>query len=150
MSLAPGQTPTETAARNQRRKWLNDYSMPIAYAVLFVVLTFTVENFFSAANIVGLMLSVAQVGMKACTMMMCLASRDFDLSVGSTIAFAGVLGAMILEATGSVLLAIGGGLAFGLIIGQRSAALPDSALAELKLKAMASHGSDTFAIGPKT
>src|SRR4051794_35560655 len=43
-------------------------------------------------------------------------------------------------------LAIGGGLAFGLIIGQRNSALPDSILAELKLKAMASHGSDTFAI----
>lgn len=43
-------------------------------------------------------------------------------------------------------LAIGGGLALGLIIGQRSATLPDSALAELKLKAMSSHGSDTFAI----
>jgi hypothetical protein len=43
-------------------------------------------------------------------------------------------------------LAIGGGLALGLIIGQRNATLPDSVLAELKLKAMASHGSDTFAI----
>jgi L-arabinose transport system permease protein len=117
MSLAPGQTATEAAARSQRRKWLNDYSMPIAYAVLFVILTFTVENFFSAANIVGLMLSVAQIGMVACTMMMCLASRDFDLSVGSTIAFAGVLGAMILEATDSVLLAVGGGLLAGALIG---------------------------------
>jgi len=43
-------------------------------------------------------------------------------------------------------LAIGGGLALGLIIGQRNTLLPDSVLAELKLKAMASHGSDTFAI----
>jgi len=91
--------------------------MTLGYALLFVVLAFSVENFFSSANIVGLLLSVAQIGMVACTMMLCLASRDFDLSVGSTIAFAGVLGAMVLERTGSVGLAIGGGLAAGALIG---------------------------------
>jgi L-arabinose transport system permease protein len=70
-----------------RRKWLIEHSMPIAYAALFSVLAVTVENFFSVPNVIGLMLSVAQIGMVACTMMLCLASRDFDLSVGSTIAF---------------------------------------------------------------
>jgi L-arabinose transport system permease protein len=99
------------------RKWLVDYSMPLGYAVLFAVLAATVENFFSVANVVGLMLSVAQIGMVACTMMFCLASRDFDLSVGSTIAFAGVLGAMVLEHTGSVTLAVAGGLGAGALIG---------------------------------
>ena len=43
-------------------------------------------------------------------------------------------------------LAIGGGLALGLLIGRGNGPLPDSVLAELRLKAMASHGSDTFAI----
>jgi len=117
ITSSPATDEGEKQRARQRRKWVNDYSMPIAYAALFVVLTFTVENFFSAANIVGLMLSVAQIGMVACTMMMCLASRDFDLSVGSTIAFAGVLGAMILEATGSVLLAVGGSVLAGAAIG---------------------------------
>lgn len=91
--------------------------MTLGYALLFVVLAFSVENFFSTANIVGLLLSVAQIGMVACTMMFCLASRDFDLSVGSTIAFAGVLGAIVLERTGSVGLAIAGGLGAGALIG---------------------------------
>ena len=91
--------------------------MTLGYALLFVVLALTVENFFSGANIVGLLLSVAQIGMVACTMMLCLASRDFDLSVGSTIAFAGVLGAMVLERTGSVTAAVGSGLLAGALIG---------------------------------
>src|SRR5215204_4418926 len=43
-------------------------------------------------------------------------------------------------------LAIGCGLAVGLLIGKSNAPLPDSVMADLKLKAMASHGSDTFAI----
>jgi L-arabinose transport system permease protein len=100
-----------------KQKWLIEQSMPITYALLFIVLSLTAENFFSTANIVGLMLSVAQIGMVACTMMLCLASRDFDLSVGSTIAFSGVLGAIILEHTQSIGLAVGGGLAAGAAIG---------------------------------
>lgn len=105
------------AAAKKQRKWLADYSMPLAYVLLFAVLSVTVDNFFSTTNVIGLMLSVAQIGMVACTMMMCLASRDFDLSVGSTIAFAGVLGAIVLEHSGSVTLAIGAGLLAGALIG---------------------------------
>jgi L-arabinose transport system permease protein len=99
------------------RQWLSDYSMPLAYLVLFAVLSATVENFFSVTNVVGLMLSVAQIGMVACTMMLCLASRDFDLSVGSTIAFSGVLGAIVLEHSGSVAIAVAAGLGAGALIG---------------------------------
>jgi L-arabinose transport system permease protein len=105
------------AMNTTSRALLKEHSMTLGYLLLFVVLSFSVENFFSSANIVGLLLSVAQIGMVACTMMLCLASRDFDLSVGSTIAFAGVLGAMVLERTGSVGLAIGGGLLAGALIG---------------------------------
>lgn len=109
--------------RRLRAAWLAEYSMPLAYAVLFAVLAIVVENFFSVANVVGLMLSVAQIGMVACTMMLCLASRDFDLSVGSTIAFAGVLGAIVLERSGSVGLAVAAGLGSGALIGLANGAL---------------------------
>ncbi len=101
----------------KKRQWLIEHSMPLGYALLFFLLSLTVQNFFSTANIVGLMLSVAQIGMVACTMMLCLASRDFDLSIGSTIAFSGVLGAIILERTQSIGLAVGGGLLAGALIG---------------------------------
>lgn len=91
--------------------------MTLGYALLFVVLALTVENFFTVGNLIGLLLAVAQIGMVACTMMFCLASRDFDLSVGSTIAFAGVLGAMILAHTDHLLLAFAGALGAGALIG---------------------------------
>lgn len=109
-------TPAQKPAQHQT-KWYVEHSMPLAYLVLFAVLSLTVENFFSTTNIVGLMLSMSQIGMVACTMMLCLASRDFDLSVGSTIAFSGVLGAMILAHTHSIALAVGGGLVAGALIG---------------------------------
>lgn len=111
------QPDSRPAMTSPARALLKEHSMTLGYALLFVVLAFSVENFFSTANIVGLLLSVAQIGMVACTMMFCLASRDFDLSVGSTIAFAGVLGAIVLERTGSVGLAIAGGLGAGALIG---------------------------------
>jgi L-arabinose transport system permease protein len=56
-------------------------------------------------------------------MMFCLASRDFDLSVGSTIALSGVLGALILQQTQSPLLAVTGGLLAGALIGALNGAL---------------------------
>lgn len=109
--------PAAAASPLISRQWLSDYSMPLAYLVLFALLSATVENFFSVTNVVGLMLSVAQIGMVACTMMLCLASRDFDLSVGSTIAFSGVLGAIVLEHSGSVAIAVAAGLGAGALIG---------------------------------
>lgn len=117
MNVSSINSAAKPAAPLVSRQWLIEYSMPLAYVVLFAVLAATVENFFSVTNVVGLMLSVAQIGMVACTMMLCLASRDFDLSVGSTIAFAGVLGAIVLEQSGSVALAVGAGLAAGALIG---------------------------------
>jgi L-arabinose transport system permease protein len=117
MSVSQLNPSAAPAASLVSRQWLSDYSMPLAYLVLFAVLSATVENFFSLTNVVGLMLSVAQIGMVACTMMLCLASRDFDLSVGSTIAFAGVLGAIVLEHSGSVAIAVAAGLGAGALIG---------------------------------
>ncbi|MES2898868.1 MAG: L-arabinose ABC transporter permease AraH [Pseudomonadota bacterium] len=117
MSTTISSTPAAASASARQRAMLMEYSMPIAFVILFAVLAATVENFFSVTNVVGLMLSVAQIGMVACTMMLCLASRDFDLSVGSTIAFAGVLGALVLERSGSVPLAMLAGLGAGATIG---------------------------------
>ncbi len=115
IASTPAATPPD--ARIRQRAWLKEHSMTLGYAALFVVLSLSVQNFFSTANVVGLMLSVAQIGMVACTMMLCLASRDFDLSVGSTIAFAGVLAAIVLERSASVGLAVFAGLAAGALIG---------------------------------
>jgi L-arabinose transport system permease protein len=85
--------------------FLSDYSLILIFLLLFVALSFLVDHFFSVENMLGLALSVSQIGMVACTMMFCLASRDFDLSVGSTVAFSGVLCAMVLNATDNVWLA---------------------------------------------
>ncbi|SDG66042.1 MULTISPECIES: L-arabinose ABC transporter permease AraH [Rhodanobacteraceae] len=123
--------------RDDRRRallWqaIDDYSLIGIFIVLFGVLSVTVQYFFSWDNIVGLALSVSQIGMVACTMMFCLASRDFDLSVGSTVAFAGVFCAIVSNATGSVTLGIGASLLAGAFIGFINGAV----IAKLKINAL--------------
>ncbi|CAB3749761.1 L-arabinose ABC transporter permease AraH [Paraburkholderia solisilvae] len=105
---------------NDRQKWwqqITEYSLIVIFVVMFVTMSLTVDHFFSIENMLGLALSISQIGMVACTMMFCLASRDFDLSVGSTVAFAGVLCAMVLNATNNTFIAIIAAVAAGGVIG---------------------------------
>ncbi|WP_322010262.1 L-arabinose ABC transporter permease AraH [Paraburkholderia sp. J12] len=105
---------------SDKQKWwqqITEYSLIVIFVVMFIVMSLTVDHFFSIENMLGLALSVSQIGMVACTMMFCLASRDFDLSVGSTVAFAGVLCAMVLNATNSTFIAIVAAVAAGAAIG---------------------------------
>ena len=105
---------------NDKQKWwqqVTDYSLIVIFAIMFITMSLTVDHFFSIENMLGLALSISQIGMVACTMMFCLASRDFDLSVGSTVAFAGVLCAMVLNATGNTFIAIIAAVAAGAAIG---------------------------------
>lgn len=96
---------------------LGDSSLLVIFIVLFVVLSAMVPYFLTARNMIGLALSVAQLGMISCTMMFCLASRDFDLSVGSVVAFSGVSAVMVMNSTGSMFVGILAGLTCGALVG---------------------------------
>jgi len=120
--MEAGENLAHVAAPPTQRKplWsqqLTEYSLVLIFIVMFATVSLTVDHFFSIENMLGLALSVSQIGMVACTMMFCLASRDFDLSVGSTIAFAGVLCAMVLNATNNTFIAIIAAVAAGAAIG---------------------------------
>ncbi len=91
--------------------------MPLVLVVLFAGCALGVENFISVANLRGLALAVSMTGMVACTMMFCLAAGDFDLSVGSMVAAAGVIAAVVMNRTGSVAAGVAAALGFGLATG---------------------------------
>ena len=76
-----------------------------------------VDGFFSLANARGLLLSVATIGTIACTMLFCLASGDFDLSVGSVVALSGVTAAVVTNSTQNAFLGISAGLLVGAVVG---------------------------------
>lgn len=127
---------TRETPRDRRRALLwqlvDDYSLIGIFVVLFAVLSMTVRYFFSWDNVVGLALSVSQIGMVSCTMMFCLASRDFDLSVGSTVAFAGVFCAIVSNATGSVAIGIAAAIVAGALVGFVNGVV----IAKLKINAL--------------
>ena len=116
---------------NWRQIW-DKAGMLVVFVILFAGCSLFVENFFTMRNMTGLALSVCTVGMVACTMLFCLASGDFDISVESTVAFAGVLAAVVVNKTGSVTLGIGAGLAAGALIGLMNGTV----IAKLKINAL--------------
>ncbi|MBV9672143.1 MAG: L-arabinose ABC transporter permease AraH [Verrucomicrobia bacterium] len=113
----PAEPGTQSAQHRQLLQLIDEFSLVLIFLLLFVVLSIAVPHFLSIENLLGLALSVSQIGMVACTMMFCLASRDFDLSVGSMVAFAGVLCAMILNATDNVVISVAAAVLAGALIG---------------------------------
>ncbi|MTI62041.1 MAG: L-arabinose ABC transporter permease AraH [Firmicutes bacterium] len=95
----------------------DNYSIIVIFVVMFILLSIFVPYFFTWRNMVGLALSVVTIGIIANTMMFALGSGDFDLSVSSTVAFSGVMAAVIINATGNVWLGIFAGIIGGGVVG---------------------------------
>ena len=96
---------------------LGEQGLVVLFAIAFVIVSLTVPNFLTERNMLGLLQSVVTIGIVACTMMFCLASRDFDLSVGSTVAFSGMVAVMASNATGSIILGLIAALLCGGAVG---------------------------------
>ena len=120
------------ASRRPLAEFFDRAGMLVVLAILFVVCSVGVENFFTWRNMESLALAVSTIGMVACTMLFCLAAGDFDLSVGSMVACAGVVAAVVMAKTGSIALgtlaALGFGAAFGYANGHIVARLKINAL----------------------
>jgi L-arabinose transport system permease protein len=98
--------------------------MLVVFAILFACCSFYIRNFAGATNLLeGLPLSISTRAMVCCTMLFCLASGAFDLSVGSVVAFSGV----VLAVTTNGCLKSGwspaGALTTGIIVSLASGAL---------------------------
>src|SRR6218665_1958106 len=113
-------------------RFVEDFSLPLIFVCLFVGLSLSVKYFFTMRNMIGLALSVSQIAMVACTMMFCLAARDFDLSIGSTVAFPRGLWASLLKSAHSVALGVGTSLLAGAAIGFVNGAV----IAKLRVNAL--------------
>lgn len=109
------------SAAPRPRSALGDFfdraGMLLVLALLFLGCSLFVENFLSWRNLQGLALAVSMTGMVACTMLFCLAAGDFDLSIGSVVACAGVIAALVINQTGSIGVGVSTALAFGILVG---------------------------------
>ncbi|WP_034944212.1 L-arabinose ABC transporter permease AraH [Erwinia oleae] len=116
---------------NPGRIWDN-FGMLVVFAVLFIGCTVFVPNFGTLINMKGLGLAMSMSGMVACGMLFCLASGDFDLSVASVIACAGVTTAVVINMTESLWI----GIAAGLLLGVACGFVNGFVIARLKINAL--------------
>ena len=93
------------------------------YGIVFVLIPlialFGVLNpaFLSIANILNVLRQISIFGIMAVGMTMVIMCAQIDLSIGSTVALAGVVAAMVAKAGGHITFSILAGCAVGLIIG---------------------------------
>lgn len=112
---------SQEAGRGRLRAFLkvlwDSTGMLVVFLVLFALVSVFVRSFLSWENMKGLSLSVATVGIIACTMLFCLASGDFDLSVGSVVALSGVLAVVMVNRTHNVTEGVAAGVLAGGLVG---------------------------------
>jgi L-arabinose transport system permease protein len=110
-------TESSPTTRKPIAEFFDKAGMLVVLAILFIGCSIFVENFFSLANMKGLALAVSMTGMVSCTMLFCLAAGDFDLSIGSVVACAGVLAAVVMNKSESITLGVGAALGLGALVG---------------------------------
>lgn len=116
MSVTTTSGPAAAKRFSLGRIWDN-FGMLVVFAALFLACSLFVPNFASLINMKGLGLAISMSGMVACGMLFCLASGDFDLSVASVIACAGVTCAVVINLSESLWIGIGAGLLLGVACG---------------------------------
>lgn len=99
------------------RTLLDTSGLIAVFLLLFVALAVFIPDFLTGRNMVGLLLSITLIGSLATTMMLVLALGEVDLSVASTVAFAGVAAAVVTSSTGSVFIGVIGGIVAGGAVG---------------------------------
>jgi L-arabinose transport system permease protein len=107
----------QNRSAQQLSAWWERAGMLLVLALLFAASAIFVKQFLSRQNMEGLLLAVATTGMVSSTMLFCLASGNFDLSVGSIVACSGVIAAVVMNNTGSVAAGITAGLLSGVLVG---------------------------------
>ncbi|MEN5015610.1 L-arabinose ABC transporter permease AraH [Erwinia sp. Eh17-17] len=131
MSTTSSVTPAAPSRFSLSRIWDN-FGMLVVFAALFIACLVFVPNFGSLINMKGLGLAMSMSGMVACGMLFCLASGDFDLSVASVIACAGVVCAVVINMTESLWI----GVAAGLVLGVACGFVNGFVIAKLKINAL--------------
>ncbi|WP_455810870.1 L-arabinose ABC transporter permease AraH [Pseudomonas graminis] len=131
MSTTSSVTPAAPSRFSLSRVWDN-FGMLVVFAALFIACMVFVPNFGSIINMKGLGLAMSMSGMVACGMLFCLASGDFDLSVASVIACAGVVCAVVINMTESLWI----GVIAGLLLGVACGFVNGFVIAKLKINAL--------------
>lgn len=96
---------------------LANYGILVAFIAVFAALALSTEAFLSVRNQLNILDQAAQIGIVATAVTVVIIGGGFDLSTGAIFALAGVVAALITNATGSPALGIVSGLISGGLLG---------------------------------
>ncbi len=96
---------------------LSEYFIFIIFAVLVVILTCLKPSFIQPDNLVNILKQASINGILAFGMMFVIIAGGFDMSVGSTVAFTGILAAMLGHGQVSLVITLCVAMLAGLIVG---------------------------------
>lgn len=130
-------TTTTISIKNSKKpldfsQYWDRFGMLTVFAVIFLLCALFVPNFASMINMRGLGLAVSMSGIIACATLFCIACGDIDLSIASIIACSGVVTAVAINSTGSIILGVSAGLLSGTLFGL----LNGFVIAKLKVNAL--------------
>lgn len=96
---------------------ISKYKSLIGLVLLCIVITIVTPNFLSVSNITNVFTQVSVNAIIAIGMTFVILTGGIDLSVGSTLAISGAVGASIVKSTGNVFLAIIVAAVIGIAVG---------------------------------
>lgn len=111
--------PAPTSHSRRAKEILERFSLPIAFVVVVAIFAVLMpETFATSNNIASILDQAAPLVIMASGLVVVLVMREFDLSIGSIAGASGALAVSLMAHHGaSAIVAIGAGLAFGLVIG---------------------------------
>lgn len=107
-----------TGYKKSANQLLSKYGIYFALVIIFVVLSFVSDTFFTTTNLINVLKQASIVSVIAIGMSFCLITGGFDLSAGSVMALSGVVSAMLAVQSGVPIgLALGAAIAVGALCG---------------------------------
>ncbi len=96
---------------------LNELTIVVAFVAISLYLALTTPTFLTTANMLSILLATSLIGIVAVGETFVIITAGIDLSVGSVVAFSGVMAGLALEAHWSVPVAVGVGIGIGVLCG---------------------------------
>ena len=96
---------------------INELTIVVAFVVISAYLAATTPTFLTTANVLSILLATSLIGLVAVGETFVIVTSGIDLSVGSVVAFTGVMAGLALQAHWSVPIAVLVGIGTGIVCG---------------------------------
>ena len=120
MTEHPAKTLTADARRGDVFRGIvraQEFGVFLILAAMVIFLSVFTSTFLTSTNVFNILRAFSWIAISGFGECMVIITGGIDLSVGSVMGFSGLISAMLLRATGNVVLALVGGLAIGALIG---------------------------------